>query len=143
MEELTNKQKAALASKHVGKANEKRTEQYFIKQGALICTAPKSLMRFKTKEGREFMKSAQHDFFRLWDHIVVSQKVIVIDGYTILPQSTIYIQTKSQKQYGKQLLPYSNFPALWKFIFVWTKKSNGRYELEIQDLNIRNRYDTI
>jgi hypothetical protein len=44
----------------------------------------------------------------------------------------IFIQTKSSKQYGKQLDKYKDFPYKYCYIFVWEKNKSNRYELTIQ-----------
>jgi hypothetical protein len=73
-----------------------------------------------------------HDIFGLWDHIAIADKPINIGGLTVPAQQTLYIQTKSSKIYGKAMLPYMDFPAPCKIIFVWQKGENGRYYLIIQ-----------
>ena len=35
---------------------------------------------------------------------------------------------------GKELEKYKSFPAKWKYIFVWEKGDNGRYQLTIQTI---------
>jgi len=100
---------------------EKRTEVYFVKQQCLVHTV--------AKPSRKFMN---HDLFGLWDHIIVTTVPIMLDTQVILENETIYIQTKSRKQYGKDMIKYQEFPAKYKYIFAWIKNIKGRYELTIQ-----------
>ncbi len=102
---------------------EKRTEIYFKKIGCLVHTVSKP-SRF----------GQSHDMFGLWDHIIVPSADIIVGTDTILLGETIYIQTKSRKQYGKDLIKYYDFPAKWKYLFIWIKNDKGRYELTHQTL---------
>lgn len=95
----------------------------------------------KKNPGKSIKISSKHDFFNKWDHIIVLKEdfslPISMDSGKLLPVmwagSTIYVQTKWDKQYGKDKAKYADFPAPYKFIFVWEKVKN-RYELTIQEL---------
>lgn len=102
---------------------EKKTAQYFEKQGCLVHTVSKPSHY-----------GMSHDIFNLWDHIVVPLQTIQIEDITIERGETIYIQTKSRKQYGKDLDKYKDFPCKYKYIMIWEKKS-GRYESKYQRIS--------
>jgi hypothetical protein len=79
-------------------------------------------------------RGGSHDLFGLWDHVAVATKDLIFFGETYPTGSVLWIQTKSRKQYGKDLLKYEDFPSKNKFIFVW-EKVNTRYKpLIIQEL---------
>ena len=115
---------------------EKKTHKYLEQLGFMVHTVSKPA---------HFGMS--HDIFNLWDHIAVVPKGIespipfairlphVIiehnmtnhDTWFNVPEGhTIYIQTKSRKQYGKDLDKYRDFPST-KFLFVWTKDKSNKW----------------
>ena len=97
----------------------------------------------KKNPGKTIKISAKHDFFNKWDHIIVLKEdfapvpLVYMDSGNPMPViwegSTVYVQTKWDKQYGKDKAKYADFPAQYKYIFVWEKVKN-RYTLTIQEL---------
>lgn len=73
-----------------------------------------------------------HDIFGLWDHIAIANQPTTVNGLIVPAGQTLYVQTKSRKIYGKDVLPYVEFSALYKLAFVWLKGENGRYYLHTQ-----------
>jgi len=143
-----------------GKDNEKRTHKYLEEHGWLVHTvkAPPAVMRIVDGKTIWSATSAQ-DIFGLFDHVAVRRaggyiecepcgipkgefdKLIWDDTFgpdgmikmNNMP-SVVFIQTKSKKQYGKEMDIYANFPYKYKYIFVWTKNKSNRYELTIQKI---------
>lgn len=99
---------------------EKKTENHFEELGFLVHTV--------TKPSRPGLN---HDIFGLWDHIVIVPKNVPL-GFR--QGDVIFVQTKSRKQYGKDLIKYQEFPAKYKYIFCWIKNKSNRYELTIQEI---------
>lgn len=140
----------------IGKANEKRTEKWLESHGWMVHTVSEAHAVQRTIGDKTFyMKGNNQDLFGLWDHVAVRKPCqwIKLDDAGLpdgqlesiiwmsiplysgesLPSkmermpNCIFVQTKSSKQYGKQLEMYKEFPYRWKFLFVWEKQSNGRY----------------
>lgn len=76
-----------------------------------------------------------HDFFGLWDHLAIANQPINVGGFAVPAGQTLYVQTKSRKIYGKDILPYMEFPAPYKMAYVWQKGENGRYYLITQSFS--------
>ena len=122
---------------------EKRTHKYLEELGFVVHTV--------TKPSRIGLN---HDLFGLWDHIAVAKEdfyLALIQGKTIVrfkegdymfgyivtsfqKGDCMFVQTKSRKQYGKDIAKYIGFPSDNKFIFVWEKNKSNRYELIVQKL---------
>lgn len=155
------KKKTKMSGTAIGKANEKRSIKYLEENGWLVYTvASLPARQITTADGRMvWMKSSSEDIFGLWDHIAVRKpsgimqidiggvptgeldKMIWedipwddswgINKLTFFP-NVIFIQTKSQRQYGKLVEMYHDFPYKYCYIFAWEKNKSNRYELHIQ-----------
>ena len=101
---------------------QKKTEKQLQSEGFIVHTVARPSCH-KTPTGA--FRRSQHDLFGLWDHIAVNQTTGAV----------LFIQTKSRKLYGKDLVPFQEFPAKNKFIYSWLKsdpfKKNSRYVLLI------------
>lgn len=105
---------------------EKRTHDYLTKQGYLVHTVKPPPAVYREVNGKKvWLATSNQDLFGMFDHIAINNNGIVI-----------FVQTKSSKQYGKQLDIYKDFPSPYKYIYVWKKGENGRYNTEpiIQEL---------
>ncbi|MBP7434778.1 MAG: hypothetical protein KA799_01340 [Bacteroidales bacterium] len=108
---------------------EKKTHKYLEELGFVVHTV--------TKPSRIGLN---HDLFGLWDHIAVAKEDFclgLVQGNVIISLDKgdcMFVQTKSRKQYGKDIAKYVGFPSDNKFIFVWKKNKSNRYELIVQKL---------
>ncbi len=102
---------------------EKRTHKYLEELGFVVHTV--------TKPSRIGLN---HDLFGLWDHVAVARYDTSIEEDKIKHKQAIFVQTKSRKQYGKDIAKYIGFPSDNMYIFVWEKNKSNRYELIVQKL---------
>jgi len=102
---------------------EKRTHKHLEHLGFMVHSV--------TKPSRAGLN---HDIFGLWDHVAVALYDTNIEEDKVKCKQTIYVQTKSRKQYGKDCAKYIGFPSDNMYIFVWKKNKSNRYELIIQKL---------
>ena len=115
---------------------EKKTHEYLTKLGFLVHTVSKPSSTFwKNADNKvtAVRKGQDHDLFGLWDHVGVyapfdSKGEEFINPFEDrqIKGDVIWVQTKSRKQYGKELEKYKDFPGQ-KLLFVWTKGTNGRW----------------
>ena len=102
---------------------EKKTHKYLEQLGFQVHTV--------TKPSRAGLN---HDLFGLWDHIAIAMYDSSIEDNKIKCNGVIFVQTKSRKQYGKDIAKYIGFPSDNMYIFVWKKNKSNKYELIIQKL---------
>lgn len=112
--------------KNKGKVLERKSVEYLEKLGFKVETV-KRISRIYTTQAK--------DFFNLFDHIAVASKDVATEFGRFNAGDVVFIQTKSRKQYGKELEKYKDFPNPNKFIFIWEKPKH-RYQLTIQYLGV-------
>lgn len=123
-----------------GRDLEKRTHHWLVNNGYMVHTvqAQSRSFRYDEKLGKSvpiFRKGQNNDLFNMFDHVAVKLSMgkpidkfqYILDLIGANCNDVIFVQTKSRRQYGKQLEMYDKFPHPYSFVFSWIKQSNGRY----------------
>jgi len=145
---------------NMGRKFEIRSHQYLESIGYTVHTVQPPPAVQRTMNGKTiWMSTGKQDLFSMFDHVAIKRQYRIMKENKLetmmqdiakeyatddlYQPKIVFIQTKSRKQYGKELEKYDNFPHMYCFVFYWEKGDNRRYPKEpaIQHIGLYRKGD--